>query len=584
MLELFHNIREIINPTPLSKIVSLVIFMALGMGLEVAGISLLMPIIQTLLYSDEREYSQLLVLVADTFDADTPRELLYVLLIQFVIFYLVKTVFLTFLHYRINSFVFSIQALVSGKLFKKYLSQDLNFHYENNKSVLVRNTIGEVQHFTGIVNAFLIFVTEGLILLGLIIFLLFFEPIGLFSLGIFLGFFIYFIMRVSENPLTLQGDRRQIAEEARLRHLNQALKSVGEIKLRRKEQFFFDVYSSANESAANAGKILGFTQAMPRIWLEFGFAIAILIIFLVSFNLDKSNDTIFEILSVFAIVGLRLMPSFTRLVNSSQVFKYFRPVVREIRSELTRLDVESYKPSAPLVKLDTNVGPLISVDTLSFRYPSGSYDVLSNVNLSIHKGQKVGVVGSSGSGKSTLMNLLLGLLEPTRGKVLVYGRDLQDVSSSWGARIGYVPQDVFLLDASIAENVAFGFEDKLVDLEKVNTSLQRAGLRATISALPDGLQTRVGEDGNLLSGGQKQRLGIARALYLDPDILFLDEATSALDGETEKLILNELDNFRGDATVILITHRLEVAQSCDTVIKLEAGSLLIGDHQTIIED
>ena len=217
---------------------------------------------------------------------------------------------------------------------------------------------------------------------------------------------------------------------------------------------------------------------------------------------------------------------------------------------------------------------LICFENVSYTYPNTDRHVIDGVSFRIKPGSQVGIVGSTGAGKSTIVDILLGLISPSGGKVTVDGADISRNIRSWQDLVGYVPQSIYLIDSSIRANVAFGVEKPDVDEERVLTSLKLAQLEEFVKELPNGINEQVGERGVRLSGGQRQRIGIARALYLDPPILVFDEATSALDVETEKEVMKSLDLFRANKTIFIVTHRVTALDQCDLILKIENGRLI----------
>ena len=216
----------------------------------------------------------------------------------------------------------------------------------------------------------------------------------------------------------------------------------------------------------------------------------------------------------------------------------------------------------------------IEVKDVSYRYPEQYNYSVRDVSLTIPIGQSVAFIGESGAGKTTIVDIILGLLQPDRGRVLVDGEDLEKQRALWQQKIGYIPQSIYLSDDSIRGNIAFGVENKSISDEELWRALEQAQLKEFVKELPDQLDTKVGENGVRLSGGQRQRIGIARALYHNPEILFMDEATSALDNETEKEIMKAIDGLRGEKTLIIIAHRLSTIENCDVVFKMSKGQLV----------
>ena len=234
-------------------------------------------------------------------------------------------------------------------------------------------------------------------------------------------------------------------------------------------------------------------------------------------------------------------------------------------------EVERLEKNKPAVTADVSLElkKEIQIRNLSFRYPDASENVLENISFTIPKNRSIAFIGPSGAGKTTLADIILGVLEPTEGQICVDGGDIQNCMSAWHKNIGYIPQSIYLMDASIRENVAFGIPKDQIDETCLRRALEEAQMKEFVDSLPEGLDTAIGESGVRLSGGQRQRIGIARALYNDPDVLVLDEATSALDNETEKAVMDAIDRLAGNKTLIIIAHRLTTITNCDVIYEVK---------------
>jgi ABC-type multidrug transport system fused ATPase/permease subunit len=289
----------------------------------------------------------------------------------------------------------------------------------------------------------------------------------------------------------------------------------------------------------------------------------------------RSLAEIIPILGVFVAAAFRLMPSANKIINAIQNLNFNLPVIHELYKEKALFDKSKVfflkKKECDYLQFNKE----ISVENVSFIYPDQINPILTNISFKIRKGEMIGFMGVSGSGKSTLINLLLGLLEPTSGRVLVDGIKISDHLSTWYKMIGYVPQNVFLLDDTLIRNIAFGLPDSEINEIDIINALKEAQLLDFVDSLPDGLETKVGERGVRLSGGQAQRIGIARALYHKTQVLVFDEATSALDAETEMAIISTLSSLSKDRTILIITHRLSTVVSCNKIYKVTANGLIL---------
>jgi ABC-type multidrug transport system fused ATPase/permease subunit len=286
--------------------------------------------------------------------------------------------------------------------------------------------------------------------------------------------------------------------------------------------------------------------------------------------LGRASESLLPLLALFAGGAFRLMPAINRITFAFQSLRMGRPIVEVLQANVLRnVFIKPNTQDTAPIRLQHS----IRFEDVSYSYPTAEKSVLEGLSFEIEKGSQVGIVGTTGAGKSTLVDILLGLLKPARGRVTVDGEDISSNLRSWQNLVGYVPQTIYLLDSSIRANVAFGVTENEVDDKKVFRALDLAQLREFVDELPNGMNEFVGERGVRLSGGQRQRIGIARALYLDPQVLVFDEATSALDEETENDVMKSVEYLRNNRTVLIVTHRLSALQKCDRVITIGNGTI-----------
>jgi ABC-type multidrug transport system fused ATPase/permease subunit len=294
---------------------------------------------------------------------------------------------------------------------------------------------------------------------------------------------------------------------------------------------------------------------------------------LVGISVYQNNriDKILPIVTIFVAAAFRLIPSLNKIMGTMQTFRYANPVINLLYKEF--IDTKSFK-SSNVENKKINFEKNININNVSFTFPESDRFSLNNITFTINKGESIGLIGSSGSGKSTLVDIIMGILNPDKGLILSDDVSISENLNSWQKKIGYVPQNIFLLDDSLKANIAFGIELNKIDNDKVLNALKIAELDEWVEDLPDNINTFVGEKGVRLSGGQIQRIGIARALYHDPDILILDEATSSLDSITESKIMKSVNSLHGIKTLIIIAHRLSTVQKCDIIYKLDKGNII----------
>lgn len=462
---------------------------------------------------------------------------------------------------------------ISRRLLMSYLSQPYTFFLNRNSADFTRNIYQEVrQVIVGLILPGVILLSRSISIFLILALLLYIN--WAISIGIAAVFTIVYaiVFLVSRKALKQIGIRIVAANEACYRVTNEAFGGIKEAKLRGIEQVFIDSFSPQGHMVARMNRRRVIISGTPRFILEtvaFGSMLTIVLILL---GTSGSISTIIPTLSVFAFAGYRLMPSL------SQIFV----AIANIRSSTASLDVvvADLKNSGSWQNHDEEVEPFsltrcLELNEVAFEYQTDGRHVLENVDLSIKHGESIAIVGSTGAGKTTLLDIMLGLLEPTRGTMSIDGTAVtQENVRRWQSQIGYVPQQIFLSDDTISRNIAFGVPDEKVSQSQIEFAGSVAGLHEFIeSELPDGYQTPVGERGVRLSGGQIQRLGIARAIYQNPSIIFLDEATSALDSKTEKQVMDGLQKQAEDRTVVIIAHRLTTVRFCDRIVVLDSGRI-----------
>jgi len=381
-----------------------------------------------------------------------------------------------------------------------------------------------------------------------------------------LGVNIALLKRFVSTKIKTAGELRNSMQQKFYEIIASSFGNFKIIKLKGNDKEILQKFSKASFGYAKANITNATLSQFPRLFLEaVGFSlIAIIVVYLVM-KYQQDIKGALPILSMFVLGLYRLMPSVNRIYSSyNQVLFYIKSL------EITHNDL-IYEPE-DLGKEEIEFKKEIRLKNIYFEYEVAK-DVLKDVNLTIKKGEKVGIVGESGSGKSTLVDLLIALYKPKSGKIIVDDVELNETNiKSWRKKIGYIPQSIYLFDGTVAQNVAFG---ESVDKKRVKEVLQMANLFEFLEKYHQGIETKVGENGVKLSGGQKQRVAIARALYNDPEILVLDEATSALDNETEKKIMDEIYKIGKNKTMIIIAHRISTLDRCDRIIKLEEGRVLI---------
>lgn len=552
----------------------LFVMMLIGMCFETIGVGLVFPLI-TMLGNPGRIGTSLSFLPRPLLDSmllGTHERLIVIALIGLVAVYVVKNSFLAVLVWRQAKFAFALQADLSQRLFALYLSQPYAFHLQRNSAQLIRNATAEVNAVTfNVVLPGLYLCSETFVVAGLAALLVWIEPLGaIISLSV-LAVAGWLFQRATSERIQRGGESRQYHEGKRIQHLQQSLGGVKEVKLLGREAEFLAKYRHHAEHYSHAGRSHVTLQQVPRLWIEILAVTGLALIVLSMIGQGRQIAAVLPILALFAAAAFRLLPSVSRTLTYLQNIRFARPVVDVLHQEFSSLPrpldrSDRLQPMQPFAAT-------LELQQLTYRYEFSEHDAVREVSLTVRAGEAVGFIGGSGSGKSTLIDLLLGLLDPTRGSVVVDGRDIRDGLKSWQGQIGYVPQSIFLTDDSIKRNVAFGLPDAAISESEVWRALRAAQLEDFVKSMRAGMETIVGERGVRLSGGQRQRVGLARALYHDPSVLVLDEATSSLDKETESGVMEAIGALRGIKTMVIVAHRLDTLEQCDRIYRFEHGQI-----------
>ncbi len=575
-MKIFQKFWEILETADRLRGLKLLLITIIGAILEAAGVGLVLPFISIILSDNftipifltdkypfllDISYAQLLVGAISTF----------------LVFYLFKSIFLLWLAASQAHYYYNLQESVSTRLFKSYLYKPYSFHLQHNSGKLLSNTITESMQFTvGFTAAALLTFNDVLIIIAILIVLFIAEPMGAILAFILFGTMSILLFIFSKKRSLIWGEARQDKERKRIQSAQQGFNGIKDIKLYRREEVFIDKYLKETHVSLDAGRKQTVLQNVPRIFLEFiaVFALCAIVLFLYTNN---NQVEIISIVGLFAAAAFKLLPTISRLVQSSQAIIFNQPVVSFIYNELAKAEINtsSVHKKDELSNTNLNFDKNIKFSDLSFSYEGSEKSALNSINLNIESGKMIGFVGSSGAGKSTLIDCILCLIEPSSGTLSIDDKIItKDNFIDWQNKIGYVSQVIYLLDGTMKENIAFGIPEASIDEQKILEAVEKSQLKDFIESLPNGINTFVGERGVRLSGGQRQRIGIARALYNNPSVLVLDEATSSLDIETENQVMKAVESLHGDKTILIIAHRLTTVERCDYIYKLKDGAII----------
>jgi ABC-type bacteriocin/lantibiotic exporter with double-glycine peptidase domain len=546
----------------------ILVLILIGMILEMMSVSLIIPLV-ALVTRDDFSFSGV-AWVPDALNFDDKKTALSAVLGLFVLMYLLKSVFAVWSSWIQKSFSARLGVRFGDQLFSVYVCQPYEYYLKTSSASLIRKSQNSGVLVSGVIDPILTLLSDGSVAIALATLLLIVEPIGTVVVLLVLISASFFFQKLTKNRLQIWGAQRNHLAEEQLKILQHSLGGIRDVILADRSSFFRNYYLNRIQKSALIGRLYSTVLILPRIWLEL---VTVFSLFVAVVAMSFQGREISEIgvaLTLYAGVAFRTMPSVNRMISSVQAMLFSRNLSEEILEDLG-LSRSSPNQSDGAFKFTKGV----TLEDVSFRYKPEQDWVFKNVNITFDKGKSIGIIGLSGVGKSTLLDLLLGLLKPSMGRVLIDGRDISELGSAWRMHVGYVPQDIFLMDDTMRSNVAFGIESEKIDESGLERAIRQAKLDSFVETLPAGLQTVVGERGVRISGGQRQRLGIARALYSDPEVLFFDEATSSLDQETEQELMIEIADLGRTRTTFQISHRLATVRECNEIYRIESGTITL---------
>ena len=495
-------------------------------------------------------------------------------------FYIGRNAFLTSVTWVQEKALDAAVSQLSHRLLTAYLGAPYAFHFRRNSAGLIHRVTDAVHSvFRGVLGSLLNTASEALVVAGIVVVLAIASP-GVTAIAVVVvGGMLLLPLTLSRKATTRWGEAVSQLDTDILQTLQQSLGGVKEVKVIGRESFFLAQFDERMAAAARLRSRYVAVAAALRMGVETTFVCGLLAVSLLLTL--RGGAAALPLLGLFAYAGFRVIPAANRIALYVGQLRYSRAWIHDLRADLAALPTPSLTDTSEVEPI--RFTRAVALERVSYTYAGEPEPVLIDVSLAIAKGESIGVVGPSGAGKSTLIDLLLGLLEPTAGRITVDGRDITSAMRSWRRHIGYVPQEPFILDDTVRRNVAFGVADAEIDDGRVGAALRLAQLADVVMGLPHGLDTMLGERGTRLSGGQKQRVAIARALYHEPEVLIFDEATSALDTPTERELIAALEALRGVKTLVVIAHRLTTVRRCDRIALLRDGRLAaIGPYDDLL--
>ena len=571
------KLNSILKKNERKGIYVLSFLLLIGAFFEMGSIGILIPGLSIIVKSNPEEQFPILLKLYSVVGTPTKFQLISISLFFIILTYGLKSMYLGFLASKQNNFTSKLYARISHELFEGYLRKPYSFYLIKNSAELLRNIQQEVRQFAGVCQAVISLGLELIVIFGIAGGLFFFEPLGTLFLLIFFSFSSFLFHIITKNKILSLGETRQSLSSIANQTLLEGFGSIKDIKLFDSEEYFVKKFRTKIEEYSTIHARVNTLGQIPRLYLELASVIAFSILLFVMLLQGRPLEDSFPILAIFLAAAFRLIPSINGIIVSMQQIKFAEPVINVLYSEFKIIKVDLRQEKNNI--LSSNL-----VDLIDFRNMNFSYDfeleknqniILKNITFNINHKDIIGIVGNSGAGKTTLLNILLGLLKTSSGTITFNDTIFKNHKGRLKTLFGYVPQSIYLLDNTIASNIAFGLDEKEINQKRVKEVLKLAQLNDFVESLSEGINTYVGESGVRLSGGQKQRIGMARALYNDPPILVLDEATSSLDNKTEVELMKSVFKLRNKKTIIIVAHRLSTLKYCNKVYEIIDGQLTL---------
>lgn len=572
------------------QMAGLAVLILIGGVLETMSVSMMLPVVQVIMDPDSLMTNAYVSGIVKMLHIDSGRQLIILMLGALIVLFVIKNAYLLFQTYVQNTFVTRNRNRMISRVMREFLNRPYEEYLGADIPTVFRLTDSDIPNAFELILVMIQMLTEVVVTVFICCALVIVSPaMCLFIVVIFLGMTIM-ITKVLKPRLNAIGRRNQSIQSRIAKWRIQSIYGLKDVKVLHREEFFVRNYYESGAIGANVARNYAVLNNMPRLLIESVFMAAMLLFIMIYMLRGGDISVLIPQLSAFAVAAVRVMPSASRINTYLSQIAYSQPCLDYLYENLTaemKADVNGSvtgltkgdQGQTETVRQPLELKDKIVLDHISFTYPNTEKPIFTDAHMEVHKGQSVGIMGPSGAGKSTIVDILLGLLHAQEGTITCDGVNIFDDYPAWLGKIGYIPQAIYLIDESIRDNIAFGIDADKIDDKRIWEVLEEAQLKEFVEELPEGLDTTIGDRGVRISGGQRQRLGIARALYHNPEILVFDEATSALDGDTEKAVMDAVNSFHGRKTMVIIAHRLNTIAKCDVIYKVENEKIV----ETVLE-
>ena len=575
-MDIFKKLNYILDKRQKINIVVLAVMIFIGGILETLSISAMLPVVWVIIDAESVQQNKYCQWAMNFLHLHDMHEFIITLLALLMIMYLLKNAYLLWLTSEQNRFISGNRNKIISQVLREFLNRPYEFYLDADIPTVFRLTDSDIPNVFSILMALISLASETVVFVLICGVLVATDWRLVLFLVIISGIVTIVMFKVLKPRLNKLGTTNQAIQSRIAKWRIQAIYGIKDVKVLHRESFFADNYESNGKIGARLNQKYAVINAMPRLLIESIFMVSILGYLIVCVAAGDDMKQMIPTLTAFGLAAVRLMPCVNRINTYLTDISYFRPCLDYVYENMNINEI-SKKTNQTLLPVDeTKTMQLknrIELKNIVYAYPNTDTLIFDHADMTVPCGKSVGIMGPSGAGKSTIVDILLGLLKVHEGQILCDGDNVFDNYPAWLSQIGYIPQSIYLVDEPIRNNIAFGIADDEIDDNRIWQVLEEAQLKEFIQTLPEGLDTAIGDRGVRLSGGQKQRLGIARALYHNPEILVFDEATSALDNETEAAVMEAINSFHGKKTMVIIAHRLNTIEKCDIIYKVEGGKI-----------
>lgn len=579
-LGMLKKLSSILDRQQKTKIAGLLVLILLGGLLETAGVSLILPVLSAILDEEGFAANKAVQYFMKLLGFEQVRGFTYFLLAVLIFMYVFKALYLVVSTYIQSRFVNNNRCRCTTNLLSQYLHKPYEYYLYAETSTILRTIYGDMDNIFNLLLQCMNLAAELVVSVCLGVFLLFMDfKMMAVVVGLLLGVTI-FITKVVKPRLNRVGESARGAQADLYKWILQSVTGIKDVKVYNKESYFTGRYRVSSSEYAGYQVKNNVLTNLPRLLIETVAIVGILMYILVSMAAGTNLKSLIPLISAFALAAMRLLPSVNRVNTYMANIAFYESALDYIYENVDTEDLKRQEEKDSIRLANKDMDPVtlkdeIRLEDITFSYPNTDKKIFDRADMVIPVGKSVGVVGASGAGKTTIVDVLLGLLQLQGGTITSDGKNIFDNYNSWLSHVGYIPQSIYMLDDSIRNNIAFGIKEEAIDDARVWEVLEQAQMKQFVEELPDKLDSQIGERGVRISGGQRQRLGIARALYHDPELLIFDEATSALDTDTETAIMEAIDTLHGQKTMVIIAHRLRTIENCDMIYEVKDGKILL---------